>query len=86
LIVNLLGAILNDFCAREKLAVSLTCTMNDLRDLVRSKMQNDRASETNLLMTGWRKDFVLPILLEVLEGKRSVRITNLQAESPFALE
>jgi ribonuclease D len=86
LIVNLLGAILNDFCARAKLAVSLTCTMNDLRDLIRSKMQNDRASETNLLMTGWRKDFVLPILLEVLEGKRSVRITSLQAESPFALE
>jgi ribonuclease D len=86
LIVNLLGAILNDFCAREKLAVSLTCTMNDLRDLVRSKMQNDSASATNLLMVGWRKDFVLPILLEVLEGKRSVRITNVQAESPFALE
>jgi ribonuclease D len=86
LIVNLLGAILNDFCAREKLAVSLTATMNDLRDLVRAKMQNDRLSETNLLMTGWREDFVLPVLLEVLEGKRSVRITNLQAESPFALE
>jgi ribonuclease D len=86
LIVNLLGAILNDFCARERLAVSLTATMNDLRDLVRAKMQKDSPSETNLLMTGWRREFVLPTLLEVLEGKRSVRITNLQAESPFALE
>ena len=86
LIVNLLGAILNDFCAREKLAVSLTATMNDLRDLVRSKMQKDQPTATNLLVTGWRKEFVLPILLEVLEGQRSVRITNLQAESPFALE
>ena len=86
LIVNLLAAILNDFCAREKLAVSLTATMSDLRDLVRSKMHKERVSETNLLMTGWRKDLVLPILLEVLEGKRSVRITNLQAESPFTLE
>ena len=86
LIVSLLGAILNDFCAREKLAVSLTATMSDLRDLVRSKMQNDRPAETNLLMSGWRKEFVLPVLLEVLEGKRSVRIANLQAESPFVLE
>src|SRR5262249_2064239 len=58
LIVNLLGAILSDFCAREKLAVSLTCSMNDLRDLVRAKMQNDSASATNPLMAGWRKDFV----------------------------
>ena len=86
LIVNLLAAILNDFCAREKLAVSLTATMSDLRDLVRSKMQNEHAAETNLLMAGWRKDFVLPILLELLEGKRSVRVANLQSESPFSLE
>ena len=86
LIVNLLGAILNDFCAREKLAPSLTATVSDLRDLVRSRMQNESASETNPLMTGWRKEFVLSMLLAVLEGKRSVRIANLQAESPFALE
>lgn len=85
-IVNLLGAILNDFCAREKLAVSLTATVSDMKDLVRSKMQNIPPAETNLLMAGWRLEFVLPILLGVLEGKRSVRITNLQAESPFALE
>ena len=86
LIVNLLAAILNDFCARERLAVSLTATMSDLRDLVRSKMQNGDVAPTNLLMTGWRKDFVLPILLEVLEGKRRVRIADLQSESPFAVE
>jgi ribonuclease D len=86
LVVNLLAAILNDFCAREKLAVGLTATMSDLKDLVRTKMQKELPSETNLLLTGWRKNFVLPVLLEFLEGKRSVRITDLQAESPFALE
>lgn len=86
LIVNLLAAILNDFCAREKLAVSLTATVSDLRDLVRAKMLKEQPAETNLLMSGWRKEFVLPILLEVLEGKRSIRITNLEAESPFVLE
>ncbi|MBI3822862.1 MAG: ribonuclease D [Planctomycetes bacterium] len=86
LVVNLIGAILNDFCAREKLAVSLTATVSDLKDLVRSKMQNEAPAETNLLMTGWRKEFVLPTLLEVLEGKRSVRIANLDSDSPFALE
>src|SRR5207245_332440 len=86
LVVNLLAAILNDFCAREKLAVSLTATMSDLKELVRSRMQNEGVPETNLLMTGWRKEAVLPILQEVLEGKRSVRIRDLQSESPFALE
>ncbi len=86
LVVNVLGAILNDLCAREKLAVSLTATVSDLRDLVRAKMQKDEPSATNLLLMGWRKEFVLPILLDVLEGKRSLRISSLQAESPFVLE
>ena len=86
LVVSLLAAILNDFCAREKLAVSLTATMSDLRDLVRAKMQNAAPSETNLLLTGWRREFVLPVLQDVLAGKRSVRIADLQAESPFVLE
>jgi hypothetical protein len=64
LVVNLLGAILNDFCSREKLAVSLTATVSDLRELVRAKMQKEAVPATNQLMTGWRKDFVLPVLLE----------------------
>jgi ribonuclease D len=86
LVVNLLAAILNDYCARAKLAVGLTATMSDLKDLVRSKMQNEPPSEANLLLKGWRREAVLPMFLELLEGKRSVRITDLQAESPFALE
>ena len=86
LVVNLLAAIVNDFCAREKLAVGLTATVSDLKELVRAQMQKEPVPASNLLMTGWRKDFVLPILLEVLEGKRSVRIGDLQSESPFALE
>ncbi|HZZ81181.1 MAG TPA: HRDC domain-containing protein [Gemmataceae bacterium] len=86
LIVNLLTAILNDFCAREKLAVALTATMSDLKDLVRAKMQKEEPSPTNLLMTGWRREFVLPAILDVLEGRRSVRIADLEAESPFKLE
>lgn len=86
LIVNLLGAILNGFCAREKLAIGLTATVSDLKELVRSKMQKEPIPPTNLLMVGWRQDFVLPMLLEVLEGQRTVRITDLQADSPFTLE
>jgi ribonuclease D len=86
LIVNLLAAILNDYCAREKLAVPLAATMSDLKDLVRAKMRKEAISETNPLMTGWRRDFVLPILQDVLAGKRALRIADVNAESPFALE
>jgi len=86
LIVNLLAAIVNDFCAREKLAFGLTATMSDLKELVRAKMRKEAVSDTNLLITGWRKHYVLPLLTDVLEGKRTVRITDVRAESPFTLE
>jgi ribonuclease D len=86
LISNLLGAILNDFCARENLATSLAATMSDVRELIRAAMQKETAPDSNLLMSGWRRDFVLPVLQEVLAGMRSVRITNLQSETPFTLE
>jgi ribonuclease D len=86
LIVNLLAAIVNDFCAREGLAVALTVTTSDLKDLVRARMRKEAVSETIPLMSGWRKEFVLPMLEDVLAGKRAVRIGDINAESPFALE
>lgn len=86
LVVNLLAAILNDFCSRERLAVALAATTSDLKDLVRAKMRKQTPSETNPLMTGWRKDFVLPILRDVLDGRRAVRISDVGSESPFTLE
>ena len=86
LIVNVLGAILNDFCGKEKLAIGLTATTSDLKELVRAKMRKEPVSESNLLMMGWRKQHVLPMLLDVLDGKRTVRISDVHAESPFTLE
>lgn len=85
-VVNVLAAILSDFCARERLSFGLTTTMSDLKELVRSKMQQAEVPESNLLATGWRKTHVLPHLLEVLEGRRSLRIKDLRSETPFALE
>jgi ribonuclease D len=86
LIVNLLAAIVSDFCAREKLAVALTTTTADLKDLVRAKMRKETVPEANPLMTGWRKEFVLPMLQDVLEGRRALRIADVNADSPFSLE
>jgi hypothetical protein len=37
-----------------------------------------------LLTRGWRADHILPELLAVLEGKRSLRIADVKAEAPFA--
>jgi ribonuclease D len=86
LIVNVLAAILNDFCSRHQLSASLTATMSDLKELVRAHIQKSEVPESNLLTTGWRNEAVLPRLLEVLQGKRALRITDLSSETPFTIE
>ena len=39
-----------------------------------------------LLTRGWRAKYVLPELLPILDGKRSLRIADVKAEAPFAFE
>ena len=54
--------------------------------LVRARMQGAPPPAASLLTEGWRARHVLPELLAVLEGRRSLRIANVRAESPFVVE
>lgn len=86
LVSSVLLAVLGDLCARWQLAQSLTTTTSEVKMLVRSRLQGDALDEAALLTQGWRGKHVLPELLAVLEGQRSVRVGDLAAESPFLLE
>ena len=35
------------------------------------------------LTSGWRKDHVLPVLLEVLAGRRALRVKSLNGDAPL---
>jgi ribonuclease D len=86
LIANVLQAVLGDLCARRGLAPGLVATSADVKLLVRAGMQGAPPPAESLLTQGWRADHVLPDLLAVLEGRRSLRIANVRAESPFVVE
>jgi ribonuclease D len=85
-IANVLNAVLGDFCVRQRLAGNLVATSQDVKLLVRARLQGEPLPSESLLTRGWRSEHVLPELLAVLDGRRSVRIADLTADSPFAVE
>ncbi len=54
--------------------------------LVRARMHGAPPPDESLLAHGWRATHVLPELMAVLEGRRSLRIANVRAETPFVVE
>jgi ribonuclease D len=83
-IANVMNAVLADFCIREGLASNLVASTQDLKQLVRARLLGMGPPEESFLTQGWRAQFVLPHLQAVLEGKRSIRIANAQADAPLA--
>jgi len=85
LVSNLLSAVLGDLCARMRLAPNFVANNSDVKLLVRAAMEGQPPPDDSSFSEGWRQQFVLPELQALLEGRRSVRIANLTAETPFAV-
>lgn len=94
LVAGILSAVLGDFCARNELAPGLVANNQDLRALVRAKADgkplgavgNRAGAPASLLCEGWRSRHVLPVLTEMLDGKRRLRITDVSAPAPLELD
>jgi ribonuclease D len=84
LTAHLLSAVFGDVCTRLRLAPTLVASNQDLRQLVRTRMQGAALPEDNLLTQGWRATHILPELEAVLDGRRSVRVADLHAAAPLA--
>jgi ribonuclease D len=85
LVTNVLTAVLGDFCARTALAPNLVANSQDVKQLVRARLHGEPLPDESLLTRGWRSREVLPHLLAILEGRRSLRITDLTADAPFTV-
>jgi ribonuclease D len=86
LVASVITAALGDFCARSHLATSLVASSQEIKQLVRSRYQGQDVPLNLLLSTGWRAAHVLPELLALLEGRRSLIINDVRADTPFAYE
>jgi ribonuclease D len=86
LVTNVLTAVLGDFCVRNRLAPNLVASTADVKLLVRARLAGEGLPPRSVLSRGWRSEYVLPELMAVLEGRRSVRVADVAADAPFAIE
>ena len=86
LVVGTLMAVLGDLCARKQLAPSLVASTQDVKLLVRAEAQGAELPDDSMLTIGWRKKHILPELLAVLQGRRTVRIADLRSDAPLAYD
>ncbi len=86
IISSILQAALSDWCARHHLAPNLVATSNDIKLLVRARRQNQELPAESQLTRGWRAVHVLPQLLAILDGKRSIRISHVRSDTPLTVE
>ncbi len=83
LLVNLLAAHLAHIAEEMGLAGNLVATQQELKMLVRSRIQKAPAPAHSLLQQGWRAQHILPHLQAMLEGRVSLRVADIQKEVPF---
>jgi ribonuclease D len=85
-VANLISAALAQLCAQHKVSGALVANVSDLKHLIRwyldGRNENDRPS----LMRGWRGELCGKLLLEILEGRRTLRVIDPASEYPVAVE
>jgi len=83
LVSSLLNVVLADWCARQELTTPLVGTSADVRKLVRAAAQGQPPPDDCGLTVGWRREQVLPVLQEVLDGRRALRVRSLAGDAPL---
>ncbi len=86
MIVNLLAAALANCCAQQKVATPLVGSVNDLKELIRWSNQNRPEASRPHLATGWRDEVCGETLLDVLSGRRTLRVTDPSSDVPVVVE
>lgn len=84
LLGNLLGVVLADWCARNRVAPGLVASGSDLKAVVRSRVGREPLPEVPLTR-GWRASAVLTALQAVLDGTTAVRVENPASATPLEL-
>jgi len=83
LVTNLLTVTLASWCMTQSLTPALVASSSDVRQLVRSRLLGAPMPSESTLISGWRATHVLPMLMDVLNGKKAIRVADLKSASPL---
>lgn len=85
-LTRILAMALANQCADLSLAMSLVGTTADLEHLIRWHAFDNREGETPSLMSGWREEVCGDLLIDVLEGRVSLRVVNPLSDTPLKFD
>jgi ribonuclease D len=83
---SLLSAALAQRCAQNQVAAPLVANATDLRHLVRWHLEGRDQARRPSLLHGWRHTFCGQLLLDILDGRLALRVTDAGGEFPVALD
>ncbi|MCH7720937.1 MAG: HRDC domain-containing protein [Planctomycetes bacterium] len=73
-LVSLLSAAVRDYCAERELAYALLTTKQQLSSIVETFLRNGGLDDANEILPGWRGDAIGELLVDLLSGRRAVRV------------
>jgi ribonuclease D len=86
MVVSLLSATLARCCGQAKVAVGLVGGSSDLRELIRWQVEGRPEDRVPSLAKGWRWEVCGQTLMDVLTGRRALRVVDPEADVPVALD
>ncbi len=86
MVVSLLSATLARCCGQERVAIGLVGGAGDLRELIRWQVDGRPNDHRPVLAEGWRKEVCGDTLLDVVAGRRALRVVDPEADIPVALD
>jgi len=73
-LIDLLTAVLKDWCLQNEMSYGLLSKKQTLRNLVRTRTRPDDAEDDTTFTDGWRAECVGGLLADLLDGKAEVRV------------
>lgn len=85
-LARILGLALANRCQELGISMPLVGTSADLKELVRWHLFEDQQGPVPKLREGWRGEICGNILIDVLDGKISLRVVDPQSENPLSFD
>ncbi len=83
---------ISDFCQRNQMAPNLVANMSDIREYLEQQIGNRRKNKKSqtikksqpLITSGWRGEFILQLVEDVLSGKLVAHVANPTSDQPLS--
>jgi ribonuclease D len=85
-LTQLLAAVMHGIAAEAQVDATLLAPMEELREVVRWRLDRTGAKEEPFVFQGWRGEILREPLSDLLDGKRAIRVAKLKSPNPLSVD